>query len=83
MISKITNTGEARVLLCIDDRVNYASELARTTGMTYAHTTKIIQEIKLKGYVEKLKEGRIITVLLTEKGQRIRELLKEIQLIEQ
>lgn len=59
------------VNLSKDNKLRYASVLAKEVDCTYSHTVKIIQMLKDNGLVEFNKKGRLKTIALTSMGKDI------------
>jgi predicted transcriptional regulator len=56
----------------------YVSSLMRSSGLTYPHTTAVIEKYHNLGIIEFGKSGRKKTVKLTEKGKKISSSLNDI-----
>lgn len=68
------------LLLCLKN-INdekYPSMLAKKADCTYSHTVHLLQKMKKAKLVEFEKKGRLKLVTLTEKGEKIAELFKEL-----
>lgn len=59
------------VLVTLTEGEKYGSEIAEQIDTTYAHTVKIIKQLKQKGLVRTEKDGRKKYVFLTEKGREL------------
>jgi DNA-binding MarR family transcriptional regulator len=65
-----------RVYNCADKYGKcYASVIAKDVDCTYSHTVRIIQTFEKEGLIVFKKGGRIKTVQLTKKGNKIAEVL--------
>ena len=68
-----------KIILAIDDKANYYSEIARKTGTTNRAVMKIIDNFEDYEMLEQMKIGRKKLVKITEKGERLKYLLQEIK----
>ena len=57
---------------------NYATSLAKSTDCTYSHTMKILDVFEKNGLIKSEKKGRVRYIYLTEKGEKVAELLDEL-----
>jgi len=73
----------ARALLALLDGGNptYASSLAKETDCTYPHIVKILAEFKKHELIKVSSNGRIKPIVLTPKGKRISNKLKELAIL--
>jgi len=81
---KLINNGMVDLILGTDGTPTNCHKLTRKIRMTSAHGFKIIKILKQKGiikYVER-ENLREKTFILTEKGNKIRDLLLEIENVE-
>lgn len=60
-------------------RKKYSSKISREVNCTYAHTTKILQELEDMELIQIEKNGRINDIKLTKKGDDVAEHMIEIQ----
>ncbi|VVC01716.1 Uncharacterised protein [uncultured archaeon] len=67
------------------EQPKYISELAKDSGATYVHTTKIVRELETAGIVSLEKNGKKRMVKLSDTGAKIASLVAELNalLIEQ
>ncbi len=68
------------MLLVLKDSqdTKYLTELAKESGATYVHTTKLIREMEGKGIVTTELNGKKRMVKLTDKGIKIANALAEV-----
>jgi predicted transcriptional regulator len=59
------------VNLSKENKLRYASVLAKEVDCTYSHTVKIIKMLKDCGLVEFTKKGRLKTIALTNTGKEL------------
>jgi len=59
------------VNLAKENKLRYASVLAKEVDCTYSHTVKIINMLKDSGLVEFNKKGRLKTIALTNTGKEL------------
>ncbi len=59
------------VNLAKDNKLRYASVLAKEVDCTYSHTVRILNTMKNSGLVEFDKKGRLKTIKLTPLGKEI------------
>lgn len=59
------------VLVTLTDGEKYGSEIADEIDTTYAHTVKILSDLKERGLVRSEKDGRKKYIFLTEKGREL------------
>ena len=60
----------------------YGHRISRDSGITWSHITAVIEILEELGLLRKLeKKGRIIPVVLTDKGERVADKILEIELI--
>ena len=57
----------------------YGSILAKEVDCTYSHTVKILQEMERSGLVSFEKQGRIKTIKLTDKGNKIADHIDKVK----
>ena len=67
-----------KVLLAIDSKANYYSEISRKTGITIGAVMRIIYNFEDHGMVKQFKEGRKKLVQITENGERLKYLLQGV-----
>jgi predicted transcriptional regulator len=67
-----------KVLECLEESPKTITEIARVTGITYAHLVKLVHFFNDNSLVDLKQEGRIVRVSLTKKGMEIVKLLREI-----
>jgi len=69
-----------RMLLVLKDSQDskYITELAKESGATYVHTTKMIRELEKDGIVTTKVNGKKRMVKLTEKGTKIASALADV-----
>ena len=60
-------------------RNRYGSVLAKEVDCTYSHAVKILQEMEKAKLVAFQKHGRIKTITLTEKGNKVAEYIDKIR----
>lgn len=60
-------------------RNRYGSVLAKEVDCTYSHAVKILQEMEKAKLVSFQKHGRIKTISLTEKGNKVAEYIDKIR----
>tara|TARA_Y100000034_G_C6832851_1_gene376105 strand:- start:739 stop:1008 length:270 start_codon:yes stop_codon:yes gene_type:complete len=60
-------------------RYKYGSVLAKEVDCTYSHTVKILQEMEKANLVAFEKQGRIKTIELTDKGNKVAEHIGKIK----
>ena len=77
-IMEIPTITATRILLAIDSKANYYSEIARKTGTTIGAVIKILANFETHGMVKQFKEGRKKLVQITEKGERLKYLLQGV-----
>ena len=79
MESQITKNAITKVMLTLNDKVNYSGEISRKLGITFSTVVKIIKEMNNNNLVEFNKKGRIKYLTLTSKGIKLKNLLTEIK----
>ena len=57
----------------------YGSVLAKEVDCTYSHAVKILQEMEKAKLVDFQKHGRIKTISLTDKGNKVAEHIEKIK----
>ena len=62
---------EMLVQMLKNDRMKYASVIAKEVDCTYSHTVRILQELEKKGVVEFQKKGRLKIITLTKFGLEV------------
>jgi len=73
------NSKPSRILVKLSRRSDYyASQLSTEVDATYSHTVKILQRMKKHSLVEFEKKGRKKIVKLTDKGQGLAEIFREL-----
>jgi predicted transcriptional regulator len=80
MANRFIRIKPCRMLLVLKDSqdAKYITELARESGATYVHTTKLIRKLENKGIVTTQINGKKRMVKLTEKGMKIASALGEV-----
>ena len=68
-----------KIIISISKHVNYISKIARKTNGMYSHIAKIIKALEEKEILTRKKEGRKVYIKLTKKGEKIKELLIELE----
>ncbi|MEW6063338.1 MAG: MarR family winged helix-turn-helix transcriptional regulator [Nanoarchaeota archaeon] len=69
ILTSLRNSGKNR----------YGSILAKEVDCTYSHAVKILQEMERAKLVSFEKQGRIKTIKLTEKGNKVAEAIDKIK----
>ncbi|MFH1637735.1 MAG: winged helix DNA-binding protein [Candidatus Woesearchaeota archaeon] len=59
----------------------YGSVLAKEADCTYSHAVKILQDMEKSKLITFEKQGRIKTIVLTEKGEKVAEYIEKIRSI--
>ena len=67
------------VALRSNTKNRYGSILAKEVDCTYSHAVKILQEMEKAKLVSFQKHGRIKTISLTEKGNKVAEYIDKIR----
>lgn len=65
------------VILLKDSNSKYISELAKESGTTYVHTTKLLRKLEKNEIVKIEPNGKKRMVKLTDKGNKIAAALSE------
>lgn len=65
------------LILLKDSNTKYISELAKESGTTYVHTTKLLRKLENEEIVSIEQNGKKRMVKLTEKGNKIASALNE------
>lgn len=78
---KIIDNKLCKIILKINGDKTYSQKIANQTNTTYSHTVKIINCLLEKGIVNKIKDGRVSYIKLTNKGRQIKEHLIKIDLL--
>jgi len=70
----------APVLICLKllEKDFFINELALETGLTYAHTWNIIDQLENYGIVRKSRSGKRVMIKLTEDGRELASYLKYV-----
>lgn len=76
----ITNTH--RVLLCINEKINYTSKVAKVIDATVSHVNGLISGLIKEEFIEGEYIGRKKILKLTDKGKHTQELLRELKKLE-
>ena len=63
------------------ERAPNMNRLARLTDTTYSHQVAVINDLEELKIITSKKTGRTRRCVLTEKGQRIKELLYELEIL--
>ena len=66
------------IVLLKDSNSKYISELAKESGATYVHTTKLLRKLEKNEIVTIEQNGKKRMVKLTEKGNKIASALHEV-----
>lgn len=68
------------LLLCLlnNTRTQYPSLLAKESKCTYSHTVHLLQKMEKASLINFQKKGRLKLVGLTNKGETVSELFKQI-----
>jgi DNA-binding MarR family transcriptional regulator len=68
-----------KVLECLEENPKTITEIARVTGVTYAHLVKLVHFFSDNSLVDLKQEGRIVRVSLTQKGTEVVKLIKALK----
>jgi predicted transcriptional regulator len=68
-----------KVLECLEENPKAITEIARVTGVTYAHLVKLVHFFNDNSLVDLKQEGRIVRVSLTQKGMEVVKLIKTLK----
>jgi predicted transcriptional regulator len=68
-----------KVLECLEENPKTITEIARVTGITYAHLVKLVHFFNDNSLVDLKQEGRIVRVSLTQKGMEVVKLIKALK----
>ena len=66
------------IVLLKDSNSKYISELAKESGATYVHTTKLLRKLEKNEIVTIEQNGKKRMVKLTDKGNKIASALNEV-----
>ena len=72
------NEKKALVMMNLLSGPTYIRHIAEKSGTMYPHALQTLKILEKKQYVDSTKEGRIRIYQLTEKGQKVAELIKEL-----
>lgn len=78
MSNVFLNEKKALAMIHLLDGPTYIRHIAEKSNTMYPHALQTLKLLEKKEYATSKKEGRIRIYQLTEKGQKIAELLKEI-----
>ncbi len=80
MKNRFLRTKPCKMLLILKDSQDskYITELAKDSGATYVHTTKLVRELEKGGIVTTKVNGKKRMVKLTEKGTKLAAALAEV-----
>lgn len=79
MADKFLRIKPCRMLLVLKDHgAKYITELAKESGATYVHTTKLVRELEKKGILTITANGKKRMIKLTDKGMKIASALGEV-----
>lgn len=69
------------LLLCLTDNIRekYPSNLAKEAKCTYSHTVHLLQRMEKLGLVGFEKKGRLKLVALTQRGDKVANLFKDVK----
>ncbi len=69
------------LLLCLTDNIRekYPSNLAKEAKCTYSHTVHLLQKMEKLSLVKFEKKGRLKLVALTQKGDKVASLFKDVK----
>ena len=76
----IVNNVTERIIIEISER-SFSAKLSKDLGVTYSHTTKILNLLEENKIIQKINNGRTTHINLTKKGLLIQEKLREIRLL--
>ena len=70
------------LLLCLTNgyfnEEKYPSSLAKDSRCTYSHTVHLLQKMERQGLIKFERKGRLKLIKLTEKGEKVAELIREL-----
>ena len=75
---EIKITLKMRILLAIDERLNYAGKIAKSLKTYISSVGTILPKMEKEGLIESKKIGRKKLVTLTTKGERAKLLLNQL-----
>lgn len=83
MINKFLRTKPCRMLTLLKEEKEgnvgvYITELAKESGATYVHTTKLVRELERCGLAKTEKNGKKKIIRLTDDGMKIATIISEI-----
>ena len=71
--------GWMRVISTIrKDNPKSLTELTKAVDMTYQHMCRLSHELKVRGIITKEEDGRIVTINLTPKGNKVCDACDEV-----
>lgn len=73
--------GAHKIIMAISDNTNYVNKISRKISTTYSHVVGTLNELEKKGLISKKKDGRKVYIKLTDKGQKLKELLIKMELL--
>ena len=76
---KFINSVLEKVIIMMNDRINYPSKIARELKVTQQSVNVAIRKLTASKMITKRKEGRRVYLRLTEEGERIKELLLRLK----
>lgn len=76
---KFANTVIEKIIIAINPRVNYPSEIAKKINVTYSHTCNEIEKLIEANLITKQNKERKCYLTLTEKGLKIQQILRELK----
>jgi len=81
---KFIDNVKKRMIVLIDDKVNYAQRISKVLNVTYAPVSKYVIELVEEGILMEVRQPskRKKVIKLTEKGEQIKKLLIKLQKLE-
>ena len=65
------------LLLTMDQKINYASLLAKKVNLTYTHAVLILRKFEENKLIESRMDGRKRVMILTKRGLDIQDIFKK------
>ncbi len=78
MTNIFMNEKKALVMINLLNGATYIRHIAEKSDTMYPHALQTLKSLEDKNYVSSTKEGRIRIYQLTEKGQKVAGLIKEL-----
>jgi DNA-binding MarR family transcriptional regulator len=63
------------------EKETFAQDINRISGITFSHIVQIVRELEERKYLTKVEDGRKFKLKLTDKGNKLYTILKQLDVL--